>query len=1054
MDDVIIPAAGHDTVEYELAAAEAALGRGEADRAMRIWAGLRERFPAHPAAWRRPAEVLADAGDFDAADALLRAGLPLVARDDAVLLASAFARLAARRPDVEEAVQRWDAVRTDFPAHPVGWVGAVESLRDAARVDAAEAMLDLLVERFPGEPTIPILRASLADARHDWPTSVALWELTRNSLPQHPLGFIKGARALAESGDVDAADGLLAEAVARFPENTELATQWAELAAHAGRWTDAAERWAALRRRQPANVQAYVGGAIALREVGQPAAADALLEEAIARFPNRSDLHMHAAPQVDVQLALARTLLVQGRLDEAEAILRPIMQSSPQRFEAFMEYAAIASRRHDWEEALRRWRDAHRRFPKISDLGARVFEAELRVVETTAAEPLREPIVPPVPSAIQQSVDAADQPPAARPSTVAAAVPPTAAAVSPALASAVPSAVATNVIPAAGPAAMAPQPSASTAGSTDAAAPPMRTVITQFESLGGTLHGCEFGLIQRHFGAEPLGLLRWTEMAPQNVIDALEAGFEGVGLPENTELGVHQTPDGPEYFTTDKRFLMSMHTFIKETEISHDKMFAQCCRRLRFLRDKLVADLRSGAKIFVYKITWRVMTADEIARMHAALRRYGDATLLYVQRALPDKPHGTVELVKPGLMMGYIDRFSASPTGENLPPAPESWSLVCRRALALWDNPALRPDAGGTPGATASAADQAAAPEARPDEPEVQAESLDTLGVLAATDKSSVRWDYLRQYEELFRPWRDVAFNLIEIGVAGGNSIRTWGRFFTRATIVGIDIDERALRIVADRVVIEIGSQADAAFLDGLCDRYPPAIVIDDGSHEAEHIMFTFRQMFPRLAPGGWYVIEDLNITGGMDQVPLTPHDYFSRTAQAIMHRRPGDHPEPAILEQIDRIDFAPGIVFIRKADPARRQQRLAQAAALVQQTVNPNNFHWLADALMNELANLPAAEAAARRAVELRPDVAVYHLGLAAVLERQGDLAAATATAREAAAVEPENFMCHLRVAELLGRSGEAAEATLALRRSAETAPATLRGHIEGELRRILAGQ
>ena len=42
-----------------------------------------------------------------------------------------------------------------------------------------------------------------------------------------------------------------------------------------------------------------------------------------------------------------------------------------------------------------------------------------------------------------------------------------------------------------------------------------RAIVTQFESLGGTGHGCEFGLFQRHFGAEPLGLLRWADLSPE-----------------------------------------------------------------------------------------------------------------------------------------------------------------------------------------------------------------------------------------------------------------------------------------------------------------------------------------------------------------------------------------------------------------------------------------------------------------------------------------------------------------------------------------------------------
>jgi tetratricopeptide (TPR) repeat protein len=64
-----------------------------------------------------------------------------------------------------------------------------------------------------------------------------------------------------------------------------------------------------------------------------------------------------------------------------------------------------------------------------------------------------------------------------------------------------------------------------------------RDILMCFESLGGTHQGCEFGNVQRHYGAEPLGLLRWAEMTPDNLMAALECGFEGVGDPENTHSG-------------------------------------------------------------------------------------------------------------------------------------------------------------------------------------------------------------------------------------------------------------------------------------------------------------------------------------------------------------------------------------------------------------------------------------------------------------------------------------------------------------------------------------
>src|SRR5690348_4288681 len=65
--------------------------------------------------------------------------------------------------------------------------------------------------------------------------------------------------------------------------------------------------------------------------------------------------------------------------------------------------------------------------------------------------------------------------------------------------------------------------------------------------------------------------------------------------------------------------------------------------------------------------------------------------------------------------------------------------------------------------------------------------SLDDLGVLVGTDKNSLIGDYLRHYDEIFGHLRHVEFNLIEIGVFHGASLRLWQRYFTRARIIGID---------------------------------------------------------------------------------------------------------------------------------------------------------------------------------------------------------------------------------------------------------------------------
>jgi len=66
--------------------------------------------------------------------------------------------------------------------------------------------------------------------------------------------------------------------------------------------------------------------------------------------------------------------------------------------------------------------------------------------------------------------------------------------------------------------------------------------------------------------------------------------------------------------------------------------------------------------------------------------------------------------------------------------------------------------------------------------------TLDQLGILTGTDKSSLERDYLRHYEALFSEWRDPPINVLEVGIAGGASLRIWPQFFSKATIVEIHV--------------------------------------------------------------------------------------------------------------------------------------------------------------------------------------------------------------------------------------------------------------------------
>lgn len=202
---------------------------------------------------------------------------------------------------------------------------------------------------------------------------------------------------------------------------------------------------------------------------------------------------------------------------------------------------------------------------------------------------------------------------------------------------------------------------------------------------------------------------------------------------------------------------------------------------------------------------------------------------------------------------------------------------------------------------------------------------LNLVGVLEGTDKSSsvaFSWDYLRHYEQLFSPWKEESINLIEIGVSGANSLHVWLSYFSKATIIGIDINQACSRYSGERINIRIGSQDDPVFMHKVCADFPPTIIIDDGSHQAHHNIFTFENIFHRLSPGGLYIIEDLAFHFGKNKKKWAKVDgydtpsYFLDLANSCMKR---ENPnlswgtKRSILSLVDSIQFINGAVCIKK---------------------------------------------------------------------------------------------------------------------------------------------
>jgi hypothetical protein len=143
--------------------------------------------------------------------------------------------------------------------------------------------------------------------------------------------------------------------------------------------------------------------------------------------------------------------------------------------------------------------------------------------------------------------------------------------------------------------------------------------------------------------------------------------------------------------------------------------------------------------------------------------------------------------------------------------------------------------------------------------------SLQEIGEKHGTDKAAQTHafdgrTFLEVYEQYVSQFREQHINVLEIGVLGGASLRTWRDYGRLWRIFGIDINPTALTASGERIEIDIGSQDDPDFLRscfGASTKFD--IIVDDGSHINSFTLTSLRALFThRLNAGGIYIIEDL----------------------------------------------------------------------------------------------------------------------------------------------------------------------------------------------------
>ena len=115
------------------------------------------------------------------------------------------------------------------------------------------------------------------------------------------------------------------------------------------------------------------------------------------------------------------------------------------------------------------------------------------------------------------------------------------------------------------------------------------------------------------------------------------------------------------------------------------------------------------------------------------------------------------------------------------------------------------------------------------------------------------------RYEPYFAPLSEQPVKVLELGVHMGDSLKVFSSYFRHGTVVGVDINDPNVDLSNyPNAIFEIGDQRNADQLSAISSVHAPQgwdIIIDDASHYGSWSLLSYEALFPRLKPGGLFVI-------------------------------------------------------------------------------------------------------------------------------------------------------------------------------------------------------
>ena len=201
-------------------------------------------------------------------------------------------------------------------------------------------------------------------------------------------------------------------------------------------------------------------------------------------------------------------------------------------------------------------------------------------------------------------------------------------------------------------------------------------LLRDFESLG---ENCEFGIAQRKYDLEVLGLFRFGFTPLASLLHGFADDFRAVADPDAVTIVTSESKN-PEFILAVDAYKMRWHTFVRADEGDAETVRRGHATKLGFVRRKFLDSLRASRKIFVLKRE-RPLALAEVLPVLREINRTGRNILMYVVPGAPPERNGMVECLGPGLLRGHIGAFA--PYDDVMSVAAPDWLRLCANAWTL-----------------------------------------------------------------------------------------------------------------------------------------------------------------------------------------------------------------------------------------------------------------------------------------------------------------------------------------------------------------------------------